>query len=60
MMTDEEIEFMLKMHRFMIHCEVRQIFDQYNQNDRAAKLQEQVNDGEWDRFAEWLRKIRDE
>ncbi len=60
MMKDEEIELMLKMHRFLIHCEVRHIFDQINQNDRAAKLQEQVNDGEWDRFAEWLRKIRDE
>jgi hypothetical protein len=31
-----------------------------NQDDRAADLQTEVNDGHWNNFAEWLRKIRDE
>jgi hypothetical protein len=31
-----------------------------NQDDRAAELQEKVNNEEWTKFALWLRKIRDE
>ena len=59
-MTDEQIDTMLKMHRFLIHCEMSYLVDKMNQDDRAAELQEKVNTEEWTKFALWLRNIRDE
>ena len=59
-MTDEQIDMMLKMHRFLIHCEMSYLVDKMNQDDRAAELQEKVNTEEWTKFALWLRNIRDE
>ena len=59
MMTDEQIDIMLQMHRYLMKCEIRQAFDKVSQNDRAAVLQEQFNDTKWDDFAKWLRIIRD-
>jgi len=59
-MTDEQITTMLEMHRYLMKCEIREAFDKVSQNDRAAVLQEQVNDGHWNNFALWLRKIKDE
>lgn len=59
-MTDEQIDIMLKMHRYLIHCEINYLVDKMNQDDRAAELQTEVNDGHWNNFALWLRKIRDE
>jgi hypothetical protein len=58
-MTDEQIDKMLEMHRYLMKCEIRQAFDKVSQNDRAAVLQEQFNDTKWDDFAKWLRIIRD-
>ncbi|WJZ47931.1 hypothetical protein [Synechococcus phage DSL-LC03] len=60
-MTDEQIDTMLKMHRYLIHCEMSYLVDKtLNQDDRAAELQQKVNDEEWTKFALWLRKIRDD
>ena len=59
-MTDEQIETMLKMHRFLIHCEMSYLVDKMNQDDRAAELQQKINDEEWTKFALWLRNIRDD
>jgi hypothetical protein len=58
-MTDEQIDDMLKTHRYLMKCEIRQAFDKVSQNDRAAVLQEVVNDGYWDNFAKWFKMIRD-
>jgi len=61
LMTDEQIDTMLKMHRYLIHCEMSYLVDKtLNQDDRAAELQEKVNSEEWTKFALWLKKIRDE
>lgn len=59
-MTDEQIDTMLQMHRYLIHCEISYLVHKMNQDDRAADLQTEVNDGHWNNFAQWLRKIRDE
>ena len=59
-MTDEQIDTMLKMHRFLIHCEMSYLVDKMNQDDRAAELQQKVNTEEWSKFALWLRNIRDD
>lgn len=59
-MTDEQIETMLQMHRYLIHCEMSYLVDKMNQNDRAAELTQKVNDEEWTKFSLWLRSIRDE
>jgi hypothetical protein len=59
-MTDEQIDTMLQMHRYLIHCEISYLVYKMNENDHAADLQTEVNDGHWDVFAKWLRKIRDE
>lgn len=59
-MTDEQIDTMLKMHRYLIHCEISYLVDKMNQDDRAAELQENLNTEQWTKFALWLRSIRDE
>lgn len=60
-MTDEQIDTMLKMHRYLIMNEINlMVLHQMNGNNRAAKLQEQKNNEEWEKFALWLRMIRDE
>ena len=59
-MTDEQIDTMLKMHRFLIFTEIKQALYQISQDNNAAKLQEQKNNEEWEKFALWLRMIRDE
>jgi hypothetical protein len=58
-MTDEQIDKMLEMHRYLIKCEIRQAFDIISQDDRAAILQEQVNDRHWEDFSKWFKMIRD-
>lgn len=57
-MTDEQIDKMLEMHRYLIKCEIRQAFESC-QDDRAAVPQEEVNDRHWEDFAKWLKMIRD-
>ena len=59
-MTDEQIDTMLKMHRFLIHCEMSYLVDKMNQDDRAAELKQKINDEEWTKFSLWLRNIRDD
>ena len=59
-MTDEQIETMLKMHRYLISNEIKYAFDVVSQNNRASALQKQINDEEWNKFDRWLRMIRDE
>lgn len=59
-MTDEQICKMLESHRFLICCEIKQALYQISEDDNAADLQKQVNDGYWNNFALWLKKIRDE
>jgi hypothetical protein len=59
-MTDDQIHQMLQMHRHLIVSEMTAWGHKINKNHDAAKLQEQVNNEEWNKFALWLRKIRDE
>ena len=59
-MTNEQINTMLKMHRYLIQGEIRHAFDVISQDNRASALQKQINDEEWDKFDRWLRMIRDE
>ena len=59
-MTDEQIETMLKMHRYLIFNEIRYAFDVVGQTNRASALQKQINDEEWDKFYRWFKGIRDE
>lgn len=59
-MTDEQIDKMLQMYRYLIKCEIRQAFDIISQDDRAAILQEEVNDRNWKDFSKWFKMIRDE
>jgi hypothetical protein len=59
-MTDEQIETMLKMHRYLIFNEIKYAFDVVGQDNRASALQKQINDEEWDKFSKWLKEIRDE
>ena len=59
-MTDDQIDTMLKMHRYLIVNEINAWVHKVNENDDASKLQEQKNKEDWNNFALWLRKIRDE
>lgn len=58
-MTDEQIDKMLEMHRYLIKCEIRQTFDIISQDDRASILQEEVNNKHWEEFSKWFKMIRD-
>jgi len=58
-MTDEQIDKMLEMHRYLIKCEIRQAFDIISQDDRASILQEEVNNKHWEEFSKWFKMIRD-
>ena len=59
-MTNEQINTMLKMHRYLIFNEIKYAFDVVGQDNRASALQKQINDEEWNNFDRWLRMIRDE
>jgi hypothetical protein len=59
-MTDEQIETMLKMHRYLIFNEIKYAFDVVALDKRASALQEQKNDEDWDKFNRWFKRIRDE
>ena len=59
-MTDEQIETMLKMHRYLIFNEIKYAFDVVGLDKRASSLQEQKNDEDWDKFYRWFKRIRDE
>ena len=59
-MTNEQINTMLKMHRYLIFNEIIYAFDVVGQDNRASALQKQINDLGWDNFDRWLRMIRDE
>lgn len=64
-MTDEQIDTMLEMHRYLIVCEIRHAFDRFcaensDQDYRTANLQDSFNDTKWDEFAKWFKMIRDE
>ena len=51
---------MLQMHRYLICSEIKQALYQISQDDNAAELQKQINEEEWEKFALWLKKIRDD
>ena len=59
-MTNQQIETMLKMHRYLIFNEIKYAFDVVGQDNRASGLQKQINDEEWQKFSKWLKEIRDE
>jgi hypothetical protein len=58
-MTDEQIDKMLEMHRYLIKCELQILVDKFNREKRAELLQEEFNDTKWEEFAKWLKMIRD-
>lgn len=59
-MTDEQIDKMLQMHRYLITCELQILVDKINGEKRAEIFQEEFNDKKWEEFAKWLKMIRDE
>lgn len=63
-MTDEQIDTMLQMHRYLMRCEIRHAFDMLgaengNQDYSAANRSEAFNDTKWEEFAKWFKMIRD-
>jgi hypothetical protein len=59
-MSPEQIDKMLKMHRYLMKCEIRHAFDVISQNESSARIQEEVNNKNWDDFAKWFKVMRDE
>lgn len=59
-MTDKQIDAMLKMHRRLIRCEMSMLIHRINGDSNAEELREKLNDKEWDDFANWFKAIRDE
>ena len=64
-MTDEQIDVMVKMHRYLMRCEIRHALDKVcaengNEDYSAANRSEAFNDTEWEKFAKWFKVIRDE
>jgi len=64
-MTPEQIDTMVKMHRYLMRCEIRHAFDKLcaengNQDFSTANRSEVFNDTKWDDFAKWFKVIREE
>ena len=64
-MTDEQIDIMVKMHRYLMRCEIRHALykvcaENGNQDYSAANRSEAFNDTELEKFAKWFKVIRDE
>ncbi len=64
-MTDEQIEVMVKMHRYLMKCEIRHALQRFyalnhNEDYSAANCSESFNDTKWEEFAKWFKVIRDE
>ena len=58
-MTDEQIDVMLQMHRYLIKCELNTMVAKINREKDTEVLQEAFNDTKWEEFAKWLKMIRD-
>ena len=64
-MTDEQIDYMLEMHRYLMKCEINHGFQKFaalngNEDYSTANLIEALNDTKWEEFAKWFKVIRDE
>lgn len=59
-MTDEQIDTMLKMHRYLIKCELNTLICKINKEKGAELSQKAFNDTKWEEFAEWFKLIRDQ
>ena len=57
-MTDEQIDRMLQMHRYLIKCELNTLVAKFNGEKQEERLQEEFNDTKWEEFAKWLKMIR--
>ena len=59
-MDSEQIDIMVKMHRYLIRNEMKILIHRINHEPNAEVLQEAFNDKEWIEYAKWLKEIRDE
>ena len=59
-MTDEQIDTMLKMYRYLIKCELNTLICKINKEKDTEVLQEAFNDTKWEEFAKWLKMLRDQ
>lgn len=59
-MTDEQIDTMLKMHRYLIKCEMNTMVAKVNREKNTELLQESFNDKEWGEFAKWFKMIKEQ
>lgn len=58
-MTDEQIDTMLKMHRYLIRCELNTLVAKINREKDTELSQKAFNDIKWEEFAKWLKMLRD-
>ena len=59
-MDNEQIDIMVKMHRYLIRNEMKMLIHRINGDSEKECLQEAFNNTEWENFAKWFKKIRDE
>ena len=58
-MTNEQIDKMLEMHRYLIKCELNTMVAKINREKDTELSQEAFNDTKWEEFAKWFKMIRD-
>jgi hypothetical protein len=54
-MTDEQIDAMLKMYRYLIKCELNALIFRMNKEKDAELSQNAFNDTKWEEFAKSLK-----
>ena len=64
-MSPEQIDTMVKMHRYLMRCEIKHAFHKFcaengNGDFSTANLSEAFNDTKWEEFAKWFKVIREE
>ena len=59
-MTDDQIDYMVKMHRYLIRNEMKMLIHRINGDSEKECLQEAFNNTEWENFAKWFKVMKDE
>ena len=56
-MEESQIDTMVRMHRYLIKCELNALIHKINKDTEKELIQEEFNDKEWREFSRWFKLI---
>ena len=54
-MEESQIDTMVRMHRYLIKCELNTLIHKINKDTEKELIQEEFNDKEWKKFSGWVK-----